>query len=117
MLELADVARPAIRTEPRLRLRLGTEQELQLVVRLAVHDEEVAREPRNVPDPAVAQRRQHDLHDLDAVVEVLAELTPPHHLVEFAVSRSDNAGIGLLRPRAAHPLELAVLQESKELGL
>lgn len=104
---------PGQRHAPRLRTAL----ELPLVVLLAVHGEEVAREPRNVPDPAVAQRRQHDLHDLDAVVEVPAELIPPHRLLEFAVSRSDSAGIGRLRPRAVHPLELAALQESKELGL
>ena len=73
-------------------------------------------EPRDVADP-LAQRRQHDLHDGQAVVEILAEPAGPHLGLEVAVGRGHHADVHRVVALAAHLLDLAGLQHAQQLGL
>ena len=80
VLELAHVARPVVLHQQVE--RLGRELEVRLVVLLAVFLEEVLREQRDVVLP-LAQRRQVDVDDVQPVVEVLAEPSVLHHLLQI----------------------------------
>ena len=66
---------------------------------------------------ALAQRRQADRHDVEAVVEILAEEALPDHLAEVAVRRGDDADVGLDRRAAADHGVLALLQHAQQAGL
>ena len=66
---------------------------------------------------ALAQRRHLDRDDVQAVVEVLAELAGLHHRRQIAVGRGDQPDVDAQRPRAAEPLELVLLEHAQDLGL
>ena len=66
---------------------------------------------------ALAQRRHLDRHDVQPVVEVLAELAGLDHRRQVAVGGGDQPHVDLDRPRAAEPLELVLLQDAQDLGL
>jgi hypothetical protein len=73
-------------------------------------------ERRNVLPP-LAERRQREGKDADAIIEILAE--PPGGDLgrEVAVGGGDEADVGLHRPRAAHRVHLALLHGAEELHL
>ena len=73
-------------------------------------------EQRDVVAP-LAQRRNPDVEDLQAIVQILAEVAAFHRLAQVAVGRGDHTGVGLDRPGRAQPLEFALLQDAQELGL
>ena len=66
---------------------------------------------------ALAQRRQLDRDDVQAVEEILAELALLHHLPQIDVGRGDDAHVDLDRLHAAEPHELALLDHAQQLGL
>ena len=66
---------------------------------------------------ALAQRRHGDREDVQAVPEVLAEAPRLHLLVEATVRGGDQAHVDLQGRRAAHALELPVLDHPQQLGL
>src|SRR5208283_4273783 len=66
---------------------------------------------------AVAQGRQLDLHDVQPVKQILAELAAADGLREVAVRRGNEADIDAQLLRAADARERAVLQKAKQLGL
>src|SRR5581483_2902024 len=66
---------------------------------------------------ALAQRRKPDVEHLEAIEEILAKVAAFDRLAQIAVRRSDDAHVGFDDPRAAQPLELALLQHAQELRL
>src|SRR5439155_193572 len=78
--------------------------------------EQVARERRDVLAP-VAQRREADREDAQAIVEVLAESAGLHLVLEVAVGRHDDARIDRAGAVLAHRADLALLQHAQELRL
>jgi len=65
----------------------------------------------------LAQGRYLDAHDLEPVVDVLAEGSLAHHRVEVAVRRRDDAHVDAAALRATHAADLVVLQHAQELDL
>src|SRR5207237_3737936 len=66
---------------------------------------------------ALAERRQADLDDAEAVIEVLAERALGDRRLEVAVRRGEDAAARLERTEAAQPPELAGFEEAQELRL
>ena len=66
---------------------------------------------------ALAQRRQEDRHDADAVVEIGAKLAALDRVLKVLVGRADEAHVDLDRPHAADPFEFAFLQNAQQLDL
>ena len=95
--------------------RAGRQRQLAAVLGVEAL-EEGAREQRDVARP-FAQRRQEHRNDIDAVVEVGAELALGDRLLEVLVGRADEPDVDLQRARAADPLELALLKHAQQLGL
>jgi hypothetical protein len=85
-------------------------------VALAVLARELARERRDVC-LAFAQRGHDELDYIEPIVEVLAELPRLDCRGEIAVGRCDDAHIDLLHLRRADRLDLALLQDTQQLGL
>ena len=78
--------------------------------------EEVVREQHDVRF-AVAQRRDEDGEDVQAVVQVLAELALGHARLEVAVGGHHQPDVDADRFGAAKPLELPLLKDAQELHL
>ncbi len=66
---------------------------------------------------ALAQRRQEEVHDVEAVVEVLAEAPGADLLLEDAVGRRDDADVDLLGLAVADAEDDALLQRAQQLHL
>src|SRR5690606_19235084 len=66
---------------------------------------------------AVAQRRQVDADDVQAIEQVLAEVAARHLLLEIDVGRGDDANIDLDSGGITDALELALLEHAQELDL
>src|SRR5207248_11064836 len=67
--------------------------------------------------PALPERRDGERHHLEPLVEVLAEAACGDLRGEIAVRRGEDAGPYRDPLDAANPLELALLQDAKELRL
>ena len=65
----------------------------------------------------LAQRRQADRRDIDAVVQVLPKQALPNQLPQVVVGRGDDPDIGTDRHAAADGRELALLKHAQEPGL
>ena len=114
VLELAHVARPRVRGEP-VHERVG-HRERGEPEPLREAPQEVAREDRDVLGP-LAQRRDAELHDVEPVVEILAEPARAHELLQVAVGRREDAHVHVPHPLLAHRPHLALLQDAQELRL
>ena len=114
VLQLPDVARPG--SLPDRREGLGRERELAPAVPPLHAPEDVLGQGRDVLG-AVAERRDDDPGDVQAVVQVLAEPAGGHLLGQVAVRGRDHAGIGAERLGPADALELALLEDAEDLGL
>ena len=68
-------------------------------------------------EPALAQRRQVDRHDVEAPVEVGAEAAGGDLGGEIAVGAGDDADVDRLGPDRADRQDLALLQGAQQLGL
>ena len=66
---------------------------------------------------AVAQGRHVDRHDVEAVVEVLAEMAAADGVERVAVGGADDADVDLARAGRTHGLDGGGLQEAQKLGL
>src|SRR5262249_31392667 len=71
---------------------------------------------RDVGDP-LAQRRQVDVRDIHAVVQVPSEPAVAHQGFERLIRGRDDAYVDDDRPRAAKPLDAAILQYAQDLRL
>src|SRR3989442_3537554 len=109
VLKFTDVARPTILLEGG-----------QGVARKAVHSlaelaavaaDEVVHEQRHVRDP-LGERRYLDRHDVQSIVQVFAEGPAPYRLLEVHVRCRHDTHVDLDGPRAAHPLDLALLEHA-----
>jgi len=66
---------------------------------------------------ALPQRRNANLHDVEAVVEVFTELAAGERLLEIAIGRRHDPGVHVDHPVASDAGEAEVLQDVQELGL
>jgi hypothetical protein len=73
-------------------------------------------EQRHVP-LSIAQRREGDGEDVQAVIQVVAELGLADGLDEVPVRRRDDADIDLDRIRSANALELVLVKHAEKLDL
>ncbi len=114
VLELADVARPAMREE----LRLGLRREVRRGKSGLRHvgREKVASQRQDIAG-TIAERRDVDVRDVEAIEEIFAKATLADGLGQAGVGGRDEAhvdGHGAPRPDAHH---LALLQHAEELDL
>ena len=114
VLELADVARPVVGHQL-LGARRG-ELEARLAVARGELLEEVLREMEHVA-AALAERGHVDLHDVDAVVEVLAKALLVDLVLEVAVRRGDDARVERDLLVRANGADLALLERAQQLRL
>ncbi len=66
---------------------------------------------------ALAQRRDADRVDVDAVVEILPEAPGTHRLHQVHVGGRDQPHVHMPRLRPAQTFDLPVLQHAQQLGL
>ena len=78
--------------------------------------DEVLGQGQDVARP-LAQRRQAQVHDVQAVEQVLAERPVAHGLGQVAVGGGQDADVDLHRLGAADPVDLALLDGAQQLGL
>jgi hypothetical protein len=114
VLQLADVAGPGVAGQ----LGAGGVAEAGDlgVVLLDEAAQEVLGEQQGVA-AAQAQRRQLDVHDVEAIIKVLAEAALADVLGEVAVGGGDEAHVDLDRLAAADALEGPLLQHAQQLHL
>src|ERR1700684_2768983 len=77
-------------------------------------DKELFRKEGNIAD-AVAQRRQQDVKDLEAVEKILAKGGALHRLAEISFARRDDTDVGFLEPCPAKPSKLSFFEETQNL--
>src|SRR5262245_37184869 len=113
VLELAHVARPRVLAERDDRLgRDVADDRLMAVAARRQVAQEVLDEQRDVLAP-LAERRDDEVDDVDAVEEVLAELPLGDEIAEVAVGRRDHAHVaGAADALGADLLDLADLEEA-----
>ena len=66
---------------------------------------------------AIAQRRHAQRHHIQSMVEVFAKRAAPGLRRQIAIGGRDQPDVQLVSARAAHALELALLQHAQQLGL
>ena len=113
--ELADVARP--RVEQQVFERFVAERDAALVLLVAELLQVVLEQRRNLLAP-LAQRRQVERQDLEAVEQVLAEAAvAATSCVEVGVGGGDDADVDLDGAAARRAGGLLLLDEAQQLGL
>jgi len=113
VLQLADIAAPRILQELRGRRR----RKLLVPPVLLVEPRQEALSEDEDLLLALAQRRNANLHDVEAIVEVFTELTAGERLLEIAIGRRHDPGVHVDHPVASDAGEAEVLQDVQELGL
>ena len=114
VVELAHVALPGQRHE---QLQGGAVGAFEALLQLAVVDaDEVLDQRRDVLAP-LAQRRDLDVDDVEAVVEVVAELARLDLAPQVAVGGGDDADVDLDRRRGADRQDLLRLDGAQQLDL
>ena len=66
---------------------------------------------------APAERRHLDVHDVQTIVQVLAELSADHELMQVAVGRGNDAHVDRYRLGAADRTDLILLQHAQQFDL
>ncbi len=114
VLELADVSRPRVRHQ---RLHRALRHSLDAPSELGLAAVDVGpNEERDVLSP-ISQRRHLDGEDAEAEVEIAPENAVGHGLLEVPVGRGHDPHVDPPGAGGAHPFELPVLQEAKQLDL
>ena len=114
VLELADVAREAVRHQPIHHLVAGPLDRLAELARILL--DEVIDEQRDVLAPLV-QRRHRDLDHVQPVVEILAEAPGRHLVLQAPVRRADDAHVDALIVGVADAAEGLLLDQAQHLHL
>ena len=104
--QLAHVARPGVRQQRALGLRRQRASPRQ----------EMARQRQDVVGSR-GERRQRQLDRVEAVVQVLAELSGADHRLKVGVGRADDAHLDGALAVGAQPLEASGLQHAQQLHL
>src|SRR5262249_15032262 len=78
--------------------------------------DEMADQRLDIPR-ALAQRRDADREDVQAIVEILTEAVRFGHLGEVSVRRCHQTNVDLDRPSSADAHELLILENAEELRL
>src|SRR5208283_3108109 len=112
--ELANVARPGVALQQFE--RLGLDAFHGLLEDGGIMAQEVMRDDGDILE-ALLERRRLDAHDVDAVVEVLAELAFGHELGEILVSGEDEPRAQGNELAGTEAAELHLLQHAKKLDL
>src|SRR6185437_11243348 len=112
--ELADVARPIKGSE--LGERIGGQLRDRLFGRTGEFGDEELRQRRNVL-LVLAQRRQVNGHDVQAVVQIFTERALLERGAQVAVGGGDQADIHFLGAGAAEAFEFALLQDAQQFDL
>ena len=89
---------------------------MRLPSALAKRADQVPDQQRDVAAP-LAQARQRDRKDVQAIVEIAPEAAVPHLLGQVAVGRGDDADVDVDRARTAEALDLPLLQHAQQLRL
>ena len=110
VLQFAHIAGPAIAPQHIERFGVQALGRQALVLGLA---QEVAHQVGNVL-AAFAQRRQAQRHDIEPVIEILAEQALLNELAQIAIGGGDDAHIGLDRRAPAHGGVFALLQHAQQ---
>ena len=97
-------------------IRLGSDADDGFAHLAAVAVGEKLRQKADVV-PSVAQRRQVDLDDIDAVIEILPEESLPNHRLQVSSRRGDDADIDFDFIAAADPSNLPFLKRAQKFGL
>ena len=114
VLQLAHIAGPRIAEQRGL--RIGRQCRLRQAERLAIQADEVLGQRQDVSG-ALAQRRQVDVRDAQAVIQVRAKALRLHRAAQVDVGRGQQAHIQRNRPARAHAHHLALLQHAQQLYL
>ena len=114
ILQLAHVAGPVVRDQQLHRVGREAVDRLGVLLRIALEEE--LRERRNVA-PAIAQRRHLERDHVQPVIQIFAEPAFRHLLRQVAIRRRDHPHVDANRLRAAHALELVLLQKPQQLDL
>ena len=77
---------------------------------------EVVGEDRNLLGP-LPERRDHDLDHVEAIVEILAETTAGHRLLEVLIGGREHPHVDLHGGPSSDARELAVLEDVEKLAL
>src|SRR5580698_8348730 len=77
---------------------------------------ELARKRRDLA-AARTQRRDREGDPVEPEEEVLPERARANLRGQIAIGRADDSHVDVPRPEAAHPRDLAILEDSQELGL
>ena len=112
--QLTHVARPAVGFQGGE--RLGGQSLDALVEPPVVAPDKMVDEQGDVLD-ALPQRRHHDGHDVEPVIEVVTEDAASDGLLEVGVRGGDEPHVDLDRARAADPFDLSLLEHPEELRL
>src|SRR5690606_10554647 len=114
VLQLAYVARPAIRRNVLERAVAETLDVLALLVRETA--QELLGQHAHVRT-ALTQRRQIDRNHRESMVQVLAQLAIAQRFLDVLVRRCDHADVDLHLLLAAEPTERTLLERAQELDL
>lgn len=114
VLEFSDVAWEVVVEEELHKVRAGSSD--VLFVEMIEALKEVVDEERDVHS-AISQRGKGQLHDVDSIVEILAELSGNQHLFEVSVGRCDHPGVGVLGVVGSQGVILSFLENSQQLHL
>src|SRR5512146_204497 len=67
--------------------------------------------------PALAQRRQRQIEDIEAIEQIFAKAALPDRQGEVDIGCNDDARIDLNGPRAADPVDRVLLQKAQQMAL
>jgi len=112
--QLADVAGPVIGEDGRPCLdrearRRAAERAADVVEKRLTQQQDIVG--------AVAEGRQRNVEDLQAIKKILAEGAALDRFPQVAIGGGDDADVGFESPSAAEPLEFALLEDAEEFGL
>src|SRR5581483_2594814 len=114
ILQLANVARPAMTGQEghRLRRNFFCPRLLRLLQRL----QDVVDNGGNVPGP-LTQRRHADAHHVEPVIKVFPEGLGPDHFLDVLVGRGNDADVDPNGVGASDALDFALLEHAQDFGL
>ena len=112
--QFANIAGPVVRQKQLARF-VGDAANRSCGISVVALDEEIHQ--RKDVFFAIAQRRDEDRDDRQAIVKILAEVAFAHGFFQIAIGRGDDAHIHLHVAHAADAADDLVFQHAQQLGL